>query len=132
MEVQRMKVRGRKSDGRPAKVGRKSDKRPTKVRQTSNESPTYVECVKLNRRCGNGERRRYTAAPRNAATMARNAIARNVVAALASNALQLVTFLRRYCSNAVLLRQRVGPCNVAAMAGNALDLVAVLRWLTTR
>jgi hypothetical protein len=34
-------------------------------------------------------------------------------------------------SNAVLLRQRVGPCNVAAMAGNALDLAAVLRWSTT-
>jgi hypothetical protein len=34
-------------------------------------------------------------------------------------------------NNAVLLRQRVKPCNVAAMAGNALDLAAVLRWPTT-
>jgi hypothetical protein len=79
--------------------------------------------------------------------MAGNAVARNVVAALAGNALQLAAFLRRYCSNALdlaallrwpatrccynnvldlatLLRQRVGPRSDAAMADNALDLAA--------
>jgi hypothetical protein len=63
-------------DGRPKKVGRKSD-----------ESPTYVERVELNRCCGDGGQRRYTTAPRSNTTMAGNAIARNVVAALADNAL---------------------------------------------
>jgi hypothetical protein len=56
-------------------------------------SPTYVERVELSRRCGNGGRLRYTVALRNAATMAENAVARNVVAALAGNALQFATFL---------------------------------------
>ncbi len=111
--------------------GRKSDESWAEVRRTSDESPTYVERVELSRRCGDGGRQCYTAAPRNTATMAGNAVARNVVAALAGNALQLAAFLRHYCSNAVLLRQRVKPCNVATMAGNALDLAAVLRWPTT-
>ncbi len=117
------------------------------VRRTSDESPTYVERVELSRRYRDGERQCYTAAPRNATTMAGNAVARNVVAALAGNALQLATFLRRYCSNALdlaallrwpatrccynnvldlatLLRQRVGPRSDAAMVDNALDLAA--------
>jgi hypothetical protein len=33
--------------------------------------------------------------------MAGNVVTRNVVAALAGNALQLAAFLRRYCSNAL-------------------------------
>jgi hypothetical protein len=65
------------------------------------ESPTYVERVELNRRCDDGGRRCYTATPRKAAMMAGNAVARNVVAALVGNVLQLAVFLRRYCSNAL-------------------------------
>jgi len=94
--VGRTKV-GWTSDGRPKKVGRKSD----------------VGRVELNRRCGNGERRHYTAAPRNAAAMAGSVGARSVVAALADNALQLAAFFRRCCSN-------------------ALDVATLLRWPTTR
>jgi hypothetical protein len=132
--------------------GRKSNESWTEVRRTSDESSIYVERVELNRRCGDGGRWRYIAAPRNAATMVGNVVAHNIVAALAGNALQLATFLRHYCSilatllqqragprsvaamacNAALLRQHVGPCNVVAMAGNALDLAAVVRWPTTR
>ncbi len=92
----------------------------TKVGRKSDKSWTDVERVEFSRRCGDGGRRRYTAAPRNAATMAENAIARNVVAALAGNALQLAAFLRRYYDNVT-----------RRCCGNALDLAAVLRWLTT-
>ncbi len=96
-------VRGRKSDGR---------------QRTSDESPTYVERVELSRRCGNGGRWRYTAALRNVATMAENAVVCNVVAALAGNALDLAALLRwpatRRCYD------------------NALDLATLLRWSATR
>jgi hypothetical protein len=91
------KFDGRKLDGRPTKVGRKSE----------------VGRVKLSRRCGDGGRRRYTAAPRNAAAMAGSVAARSVVAALAGNALQLAAFFRRCCSN-------------------ALDVATLLRWPATR
>jgi hypothetical protein len=142
-EVRRTKVCGRKFNGRKldgnlwTKVQRTKVRRRTfdeswaEVWRTSDESPTYVERVKLSCRCGDGGRRCYNAALRNTTTMAGNAVARNVVAALANNALQLAAFLRCYCSNAVLLRQRVGPCNVAATADNVLDLATVLRWPTT-
>ncbi len=86
-------VRGQKSDESWTEVRRTFDESWTEVRRTSDESLIYVERVELSRRCGDGGRRRYTAAPRNAATMAGNAVARNVVAALACNALQLVAFL---------------------------------------
>jgi hypothetical protein len=43
--------------------------------------------VELSRRCGDGGRQRYIAAPRNAAAMAGSVTARSVVAALAINAL---------------------------------------------
>jgi hypothetical protein len=42
-----------------------------------------------------------TAVHYNAAAMAGSVTTRNVVAALASNALQFATFLRRYCNNAL-------------------------------
>jgi hypothetical protein len=64
------------------KVGRTSDESRMKVRRKSD-----VGRVELSRRCGNGGWRRYTAAPRNAATMAESIVARNVVAALVDNAL---------------------------------------------
>jgi hypothetical protein len=82
----------------------KSDKRPTKVGR-----------VELSRHCSDGERRRYTATPRNAAAMAGSVATRSVVAALACNIL------------AALLQQRAGRCNVAAMANNALDFATLLR-----
>ncbi len=146
-KVQRTKVRGRKSDKsswtevrrkldgslwtkvQRTKVRRRtSDESWAEVQRTSDESPTYVERVELSHLCGNGGRRCYTAAPRNAVTMAGNAVARNVVTALASNA--------------VLLRQCVGPCSGAATTtrwtlqrccyDNALDLATLLRWPATR
>jgi hypothetical protein len=80
-------VCGRKLDGSPTDVQQKLDRSPTEVQRTSDESPTYVERVELSRRCGDGGRRHYTAAPCNAAMMAGNTIARNVIAALAGNAL---------------------------------------------
>ncbi len=174
-EVQRTKVRGRKSDeswtdiwrkldrswtkvprtshfrwisneswtdvgGRSTKVGQKSDKSWTEVQQTSDESPTYVERVELSRHYGDGGRRCYTAAPRNVATMVRNAVARNIIAALAGNALQLAAFLWRYCNNALdfaMLFQwpatRRYYNNVTRRCcGNVLELATVLRWPTTR
>jgi hypothetical protein len=88
-------------DKSPTEVPRTSDESWTEVQQTSNGSPIYVEHVKLNRHCDDGGRRRYTAVFHNAATMARN-----VIAALAGNALQLVAFLRHYYNNVTLLRQR--------------------------
>jgi hypothetical protein len=45
--------------------------------------------------------------------MAKNVAARNVVAALADNSLQLAMFFRRYCNN-------------------ALDVATLLRWPATR
>jgi len=88
---------GRKLDGRPMKVGRKSD----------------VGRVELSRRCGDGGRRCYTAAPHNAVAMAGSVAARSIVAALAVNALQLAAFFRRCCSK-------------------ALDVATLLRWPATR
>ncbi len=99
---------------------------------TSDESPTYVERVELNRRCGDGGRQCYTATPRNAATMARNAVARNVVAALADNALQLAAFLRRYCSNALDLAALLRWPTTRCCYDNALNLATLLRWPATR
>jgi hypothetical protein len=116
------KFDGRKLNGRPTKVGRKSN----------------VGRVDLSHRCGDGGRRRYTAAPRNAAAMAGSVAARSVVAALAGNALQLVAFFRRCCNNALdlaaLLRwptARWTSQRVAAMSGSALGLGALLRCPTT-
>ncbi len=121
MKVQRMKVRRRTSDESWAEV-----------RWTSDESPTYVERVELSRCCGNSGRRCYTAVPHNVTTMAENTIARNVVATLASNVLQLAAFLQRYCSNALdlaaLLRRPATRCYY----DNALDLATLLRWSATR
>jgi len=96
---------------------------------------TKIGRVELSRHCGDGGRRRYTAAPRNAATMAGSIAARSIVIGLAGNALQLAAFFRRCCSNALdvatLLRwpvmrwtsqrycdgrQRAGPRNVVAMS----------------
>jgi len=87
---------GRKLDGRPMKVGGKSD----------------IGRVELSRRCGDGRRRCYTAAPHNAVAMAGSVAARSVLPAL--------------------LQQSAGRRNVAAMASNALDLATLLRWPTTR
>jgi hypothetical protein len=56
-------------------VQRKSDEK-------SNGRLTKVGRVELSRRCGDGRRRRYTTAPRNATTMAESVAARSVVAAL--------------------------------------------------
>jgi hypothetical protein len=103
--------------------------RRTKVRRTK------IGRVELSRHCGDGGRRRYTAAPRNAAAMAGSVAARSIVIGLAGNALQLAAFFRRCCSNvldvATLLRwpatrwtsqrycdgrQRAGPRNVVAMS----------------
>jgi len=85
----------------------------TKVGRTFDERPTKVGRVEHSCRCGDGGRRRYTAAPRNAAVMVGSVAARNVVAALVDNALQLATFFRRCCSN-------------------ALDVATLLRWPATR
>ncbi len=103
------------------KVGRKLD-----------ESSTYVERVELRRRCGDGKWRRYTAAPRDAATMTGNSVARNVVAALAGNALQLTTFLRRYYSNALDLATLLQWPITRRCYDNASDLATLLRWPATR
>jgi hypothetical protein len=59
--------------------------------------------------------------------MAGNTVARNVVATLAGNVLQLAAFLRRYCSNALDL-----AAFLRRYCSNALDLVALLRWPATR
>ncbi len=133
-EVQRTKVRGRKSDESWTEVcGRKFvDIRPTKVGRKSDESSIYVERVKFNRRCGDGGRQCYTAALRNVATMAGNAVARNVVTALAGNALQLAVFLRRYCSNALDLAALLRWPATRRCYDNTLDLATLLRWLATR
>jgi len=90
-----MKV-GRTSDESWTDVGRKTDESWTNIGRTSD-----VERVKLSRRCGDGGRQHYTAAPRNATTMAGSVAAHSVVAALADNALQLATFFRHCCSNAL-------------------------------
>jgi hypothetical protein len=108
------------------------DERPTKVGRKFDESPTYVERVKLSRHCGDGGQRRYTAALRNAATMAGNTVARNIVAALASNALQLATFLRRYCSNTLDLVALLRWPATQHCYDNMLDLATLLRWPATR
>jgi hypothetical protein len=125
------------------------------VGRTSDENPTFVECVELNHRCNDGERWHYTTTPRNVATMAGSVITRNVVAALAGNALQLATLLRHWlamCCNlqrcygvitamrwtsqccydnaldlATLLRQHVEPHSAVEMAGNALNRATLLR-----
>jgi hypothetical protein len=55
--------------------------------------------------------------------MAGSVAARNVVAALAGNALQLATFFQR-CVLPALLQQCAGRRNVAAMADSTLDLAA--------
>jgi hypothetical protein len=59
--------------------------------------------------------------------MAGSVAARSVVTVLANNALQLATFLRRCCSNALdiatLLRWQTSQ-RVAAMSDSALDLTA--------
>jgi len=98
---------GTQDDGVSNDAGRTSDESQTDVRWTSD-----VRRVELSRRCGDGGRRRYIAAPRNATTMAENVAARSVVAALAGNALQLAAFFRRCCSN-------------------ALDVATLLRWPAT-
>jgi hypothetical protein len=139
MEVRRTKVRGRKSvdesstdESSWTEVRRTSDESWTEVRRTSNESSTYVERVELSRRCGDGGRRRYIIAPRNAALMAGNVVARNVVTSLAGNALQLATFLRRYCSNALDLVMLLRWLATRRCYDNALDLATLLRWPATR
>ncbi len=104
----------------------------TEVRRTFDESPTYVECVELIRHCGNGGRWRYTVAPRNAATMAGNDVARNVVAALAGNALHLAAFLQRYCSNTLDLATLLQWPATRRCYDNALDLGTLLQWPATR
>jgi hypothetical protein len=83
------KFDGRKLDGRPTKVGReldgrKLDGRPTKVQRRTCRAVAMVGSV----------------------------AARSVIVALAVNALQLVAFFRRCCSN-------------------ALDVATLLRWLAT-
>ncbi len=144
MEVRRTKVRGRKFNGRKldgslwtkvqrTKVRRRtSDESWAEVQRTFDESPTYVERVELSRRCDDGGRRCYTAAPRNAATMTGNAVARNVVAALAGNALQLAAFLRRYYNNALDLAALLRWPATRCCYDNALDLATLLRWSATR
>jgi hypothetical protein len=113
--------------------GSSTDESRMKVRRKSD-----VGRVELSYRCGDGGRRRYIAAPRNAAAMAGSVAARSVVAALAGNALQLVAFFRRCCSNTLdvttLLRwsaTRWTSQRVVAMSGSALGLGALLQCPTT-
>jgi hypothetical protein len=63
--------------------------------------------------------------------MAGNAVARNIVAALAGNALQLAAFLRRYYSNALDLATLLRWPATRRCYDNALDLATLLRWSAT-
>jgi len=94
-------------------AGRTSNGSSTDESRTDVRRKSDVERVELSRRCGDGGRRRYTTAPRNAAVMAGSIAARSVVAALAGNALQLAAFFRHCCNN-------------------ALDVKTLLRWPATR
>jgi hypothetical protein len=64
--------------------------------------------------------------------MVENAVARNVVAALAGNALQLAAFLRCYYSNALDLATLLRWPATRCYYDNALDLATLLRWPATR